>query len=60
VLAEIRRLRLERLSLRKVAAALNARGYKTRRGTAWRLESVARIVNQKERRTAVVNIGDAA
>ena len=60
VLAEIRRRRLEGLSLRKVAAALNARGYTTRRGTNWRLESVARIVNQEARRTPVGSIGDAA
>jgi len=46
-LQEIRRLRGEGTSLRGIAAALNHRAYRTRRGTAWRLESVARIVNQR-------------
>src|SRR5258706_8230038 len=45
-LQEIRRLRGEGTSLRGIAAALNGRAYRTRRGTTWRLESVARIVNQ--------------
>ena len=44
VLAEIRRLRCEGSTLRGIAAALNHRAYRTRRGTAWRLESVARIL----------------
>ena len=38
VLTEIRRLRHE-------GAALNHRAYRTRRGTPWRLESVARVLN---------------
>jgi site-specific DNA recombinase len=46
-LQEIRRLRGEGTSLRGIAAALNHPAYRTRRGTAWRLESVARIVNQR-------------
>jgi DNA invertase Pin-like site-specific DNA recombinase len=46
-LQEIRRLRSAGKSLRGIAAALNSRAYRTRRGTAWRLESVARIVNQR-------------
>jgi DNA invertase Pin-like site-specific DNA recombinase len=46
-LHEIRRLRGEGTSLRGIAAALNHREYRTRRGTAWRLESVARIVKQR-------------
>lgn len=44
VLEEIRRLRAQGGSLRAIAAALNRRGYRTRRGTAWRLESVARVL----------------
>lgn len=44
VLTEIRRLRGEGGTLRGIAAALNHRAYRTRRGTAWRLESVARIL----------------
>src|SRR4051812_33768225 len=43
-LQEIRRLRGEGTSLRGVAAVLNGRAYRTRRGTAWGLEPVARIV----------------
>src|SRR5436190_17531944 len=46
-LQEIRRLRGEGASLRGIAADLNSRAYRTRRGTVWRLESVARIVNQR-------------
>jgi DNA invertase Pin-like site-specific DNA recombinase len=43
VLEEIRRLRGAGVSLRRIAAALNGRALRTRRGTAWRLEHVARI-----------------
>lgn len=45
-LAEIRRLRRDGTTLRGIAAALNHRAYRTRRGTAWRLESVARVLKQ--------------
>lgn len=41
-LAEIRRLRGEGVTMRKIAATLNHQAYQTRRGTPWRLESVAR------------------
>ena len=44
VLAEIRRLRRAGATLRGIAAALNQRALRTRRGTAWRLESVARAL----------------
>ena len=44
VLAEIHQLRRDGATLRGIAAALNHRSYRTRRGTAWRLESVARIL----------------
>ena len=43
VMGEIRRLRNAGTSLRRIAAALNSRALRTRRGTAWRLEHVARI-----------------
>ncbi len=43
-LAEIRRLRTEGATLRGIATALNRRDYRTRRGTPWRLESVARVI----------------
>jgi DNA invertase Pin-like site-specific DNA recombinase len=46
-LAEIRRLRGEGETLRGIAEALNNRAFRTRRGTAWRLESVARILKQR-------------
>jgi DNA invertase Pin-like site-specific DNA recombinase len=46
VLGEIRRLRGSGVSLRKIAAALNGRALKTRRGTVWRLEHVARICSR--------------
>jgi site-specific DNA recombinase len=45
-LTEIRRLRHEGATLRGIAAALNHRAYRTRRGTPWRLESVARVLKQ--------------
>src|SRR5450755_1480108 len=43
-LEEIRRLRSQGTTLRGIAMALNHRAFRTRRGTAWRLESVARIL----------------
>jgi DNA invertase Pin-like site-specific DNA recombinase len=45
-LAEIQRLRGEGTTLRGIAAVLNHREFRTRRGTSWRLESVARVLNQ--------------
>jgi site-specific DNA recombinase len=50
-LAEIRRLRREGATLRGIAAALNNRALRTRRGTPWRLESVARILGSGSRAT---------
>jgi DNA invertase Pin-like site-specific DNA recombinase len=47
-LTEIRRLRGDGMPLRGIAAALNHRAYRTRRGTAWRLESVARVLKQNQ------------
>ena len=46
VLDEILRLRSGGATLRGIAAALNRRGSRTRRGSAWRLEHVARITKQ--------------
>jgi hypothetical protein len=43
-LADIRNLRRQGHTLRGIAATLNSRGLRTRRGTEWRLESVARVV----------------
>src|SRR5450631_3683877 len=45
-LAEIRNLRRQGHTLRGIAATLNSRGHRTRRGTDWRLESVARVIKQ--------------
>lgn len=44
--AEIQRLRRDGATLRGIAAALNHRCFRTRRGTPWRLESVARVLKQ--------------
>jgi site-specific DNA recombinase len=44
-LAEIQSLRKRGETLRGIAADLNHRAYRTRRGTPWRLESVARVLN---------------
>jgi site-specific DNA recombinase len=46
VLDEIRQLRESGATLRGIAADLNHRGHRTRRGSAWRLEHVARITKQ--------------
>ena len=45
-LAEIRRLRGEGATMRGIATTLNHRTLRTRRGTAWRLESVARVLKR--------------
>jgi len=47
-LTEIRNLRGRGETLRSIAAIVNTRGHRTRRGTEWRLESVARVVKQDE------------
>jgi site-specific DNA recombinase len=46
VLREIRQLRQSGHSMRRIATALNQRSLRTRRGSAWRLEHVARILKQ--------------
>ena len=43
--SEIQRLRSEGETMRGIATTLNIRGYRTRRGSDWRLESVARVFN---------------
>jgi site-specific DNA recombinase len=45
-LVEIRNLRHQGHTLRGIAATLNNRGHRTRRGTEWRLESVVRVIKQ--------------
>jgi site-specific DNA recombinase len=45
-LEQIRVLRNKGETLRGIAATLNHRAYRTRRGTPWRLESVARVLKQ--------------
>jgi site-specific DNA recombinase len=52
-LTEIRRLRREGATLRGIAAALNHRTFRTRRGTPWRLESVARVASNTPTRDVV-------
>jgi site-specific DNA recombinase len=47
-LAEIHRLRNEGATLRGIADTLNHCAYRTRRGTAWRLESVARVLKKRD------------
>jgi len=46
-LEEIRNLRRQGQTLRRIAATMNSRGHRTRRGTQWRLESVARVIKQQ-------------
>jgi len=50
VLEEIRQLRLSGATLRGIAATLNHRGRRARRGSAWRLEHVARITKRSASR----------
>jgi site-specific DNA recombinase len=45
-LVAIRKLRRGGHSLRCIAAALNHEGHRTRRGSEWRLESVARVIKR--------------
>jgi recombinase len=47
VIAKIRHLRDRRRTLRAIAADLNATGLRTRSGTSWRLEHVARILGSQ-------------
>ena len=46
VLTEIQNLRLSGQTLRGIAATLNHRALRTRSGSAWQLEHVARILKQ--------------
>lgn len=45
ILEQVRALRAEGRSLREIAEWLNAAGHKTRRGTPWRFQYVARILS---------------
>lgn len=54
-LAEIWTLRHQGPILRGIAATLNSREHRTRRGTEWRLESVARVVKQNSQRPQAKN-----
>src|SRR5215471_2103591 len=47
MIAAIGELRAKGRSLRRIAIDLNKRGWRTRTGTEWRLESVARVVGSK-------------
>src|SRR6185436_14619030 len=46
VAGEIRRLRTRHRSLREIATALNQRSYRTRRGSPWQHQQVARVLSQ--------------
>jgi DNA invertase Pin-like site-specific DNA recombinase len=52
VLIAIRKLRARGDTLRGIAKVLDAAGHRTRRGTPWRLESVARVINLDNARRA--------
>jgi DNA invertase Pin-like site-specific DNA recombinase len=52
VVSEIGRLRKRGGTLRGIAATLNGRALRTRRGTAWRHEHIARIIKQGGHRAA--------
>jgi site-specific DNA recombinase len=47
-LAAIRKLRQNGRTLRAIAATLNRGGHRTRRGSEWRLESVARVIRRQK------------
>jgi site-specific DNA recombinase len=46
-IAAILNLRAKRIPLRRIAADLNTRGWRTRKGSEWRLESVARVIGSQ-------------
>jgi site-specific DNA recombinase len=49
VIAAIGGMRARGTSLRRIASDLNNRGFRTRRGSPWRLESIARVVAAERR-----------
>jgi hypothetical protein len=51
IISAIRELRERRCTLRGIAVQLNARGLRTRRASAWRLEYVARILSSPRKAT---------
>jgi len=54
-LEEIRKLRSQGHSMRRIATSLNHRAYRTRRGTPWRLES-ARVLKAERRAADFVHL----
>ena len=54
LLTHIRALSAQRLSLRVIAAQLKNAGHSTRRGTPWRLESIARVLKATDQRPKLV------
>ena len=55
-LEEIRKLRSQGHSMRRIAAALNHRAYRHAEGTPWRLESVARVLKAERRAADFVHL----
>ena len=51
---DLRPTSAQRLSMRVIAAQLNNAGHRTRRGTPWRLESIARVLKTSEQRPKLV------
>jgi DNA invertase Pin-like site-specific DNA recombinase len=49
LIAETRTLRLRRRTLREIATALNQQLHRTRRGSPWRHQHVARVIQQDSR-----------
>jgi DNA invertase Pin-like site-specific DNA recombinase len=54
ILHQVRGLRAGGMSLREIAAWLNEQGHKTRRGTEWRFQYVARMLNENRNGIASV------
>jgi DNA invertase Pin-like site-specific DNA recombinase len=52
VIGEIRRLRARRRTLREIAELLNQQAHRTRRGSPWRHQHVARVIRQNSPLTA--------
>jgi len=51
-IAAVAELRSNGMSLRRIAKDLNRRGIRTRKGSEWRLESVARVASANARSLA--------
>ena len=59
MLTEIGHLRQSGHKMRGIAAALNRKVPPTRRGSAWRLEHVARIIRSGKRAPLIRKVGGA-